>query len=133
LNALLEQEAMTIIFVSLGLGVVGIGFGWFKNKDLLQMHRWVMTSVIILNLLAIYIVMFPSLLTFYYDPMMDKNSPFATLQVIHSLIGLPTVAFALIFASNHLPKPTKRWMHITALFWLTSITLGAIVYFTMPN
>jgi uncharacterized membrane protein YozB (DUF420 family) len=40
---------------------------------------------------------------------------------------------ALIFAFNDLPKNAKKWMVATAILWLLSIALGAIVYFTMPS
>ncbi len=43
------------------------------------------------------------------------------------------MALTLIFAFNDMPKNTKKWMVITAILWLTSIALGAVVYFTMPN
>ena len=134
MNALLEQEALTLVFVSLGGGIIGIGFGWNKTKDFLKMHRFVMTSVIIMNIMSIFVVMFPSLISFYSDPVIPSMySSFSNLQIIHSIVGIPTMTLGLSYAFNRLPKSTKMWMRVTTIIWLTSIILGAIVYFTIPN
>jgi uncharacterized membrane protein YozB (DUF420 family) len=130
---LLEQESLMLIFVALGLGIVGMAYGKIKNKDSFQMHRWIMTGAVALNLIAILVVMLPSLVFFYIDPNVTATSPFSILQIIHSAVGFPAFTLALIFAFNDLPKNTKKWMIITAVLWLTSIALGAVVYFTMPN
>ncbi|MGD0644755.1 MAG: DUF420 domain-containing protein [Candidatus Bathyarchaeia archaeon] len=131
--ALLQQESLTLVFVALGLGIIGMAFGKIKNKDSLQLHRWIMTGAVALNLISIFVVMFPSLVIFYINPSVNTSSSFSILQVIHSVVGFPAVTMALIFAFNDLPKNTKKWMVATAILWVTSIALGAIVYFTMPN
>ena len=131
---LLEQESLMLIFVALGLGIVGMAFGRIKNnKDSLQMHRWIMTGAVGLNLVAIIVVMLPSLVIYYINPTVTATSTFSILQMVHSAVGFPAFTMALIFAFNDLPKNTKKWMSITAILWLASIALGAVVYFTMPN
>ena len=130
---LLAQESIILIFVALGLGVIGFAFGKIKSKDSLQLHRWIMTGAVGLTLIATLVVMLPSLIFFYINPNMNVTSAFSILQIFHSIIGVPAMALSLIFAFNDLPKNTKKWMLITAIFWLTSIALGAVVYFTMPN
>jgi len=133
ISPLLEQESMTMVFVALGLGIVGMGFGRIKNKDSVQLHRWIMTGAVALNLIAIFIVMFPSLYIYYTTSGVDALSSFSILQMIHGVIGFPATTMALIFAFNDIPKQTGKWMIITAVLWVTSIALGAIVYFTMPS
>lgn len=133
ISPLLEQESMTIIFVALGLGIVGMGFGKIKSKDSLRLHRWIMTGAVVLNLIAIFIVMFPSLYIYYITAGVDMFSSFSILQMVHGIIGFPAVTMALIFSFNDLPKQTRKWMIATAVLWVTSIALGAIVYFTMPS
>ena len=130
---LLQQESLTLVFVALGLGIIGMAFGRIRNKDSLQLHRWIMTGAVALNLIAIFVVMFPSLVFFYIDPSVDVSSSFSILQIVHGIIGFPAVTMALIFAFDYLPTKTKKWMTATAILWLISIALGAIVYFTMPN
>jgi uncharacterized membrane protein YozB (DUF420 family) len=132
-NALLEQESLTIIFVALGLGIVGMAYGRIKGKESLQLHRWIMTGAVVLNFVAIFIVMFPSLFNFYTNPEMDMLSSFSFLQIIHGIVAFPAINMALIFALRDLPTQTRKWMRTTAILWVTSIALGAIVYFTMPN
>jgi uncharacterized membrane protein YozB (DUF420 family) len=132
-NALLEQESLTLIFVALGLGIIGMVYGRIKSKETLHMHRWIMTGAVVLNVIGILVVMLPSLFNFYTNPAMDTLSPFSFLQIIHAIIAFPAINLAVIFAFNDLPKPTKKWMRITAVLWVTSIAMGAIIYFTMPN
>lgn len=124
---------MTLVFVALGIGIIGMAIARIRNRDSIQLHRWTMTGAIVLNLIAIGVVMLPSLFIFYLSPNLEMASSFSILQLIHAIAGIPAITFALIFALNDLPKPTKKWMRITASLWLTSIALGAIVYFTMPN
>jgi len=133
MNALLQQESLTLVFVALGIGIIGMAFGRLKGRDTLQLHRWIMTAAMSLSLVSIFIVMFPSFYVFYIDPSMNTLSPFSILQIIHGAIGFPAITMGLIFAFNDLPKETKKWMRITAILWVTSIALGAIVYFTMPS
>lgn len=130
---LLAQESLMLVFVALGLGVIGFAFGKIKNKDSFQLHRWIMTGAVGLTLIATFVVMIPSLVFFYINPNMNVTSAFSILQIVHSVIGFPAMALTLIFAFNDLPKNTKKWMVVTAILWLTSIALGAVVYFTMPN
>ena len=130
---LLQQESLTLVFVALGIGIIGMAFGKIRNKDSLQLHRWIMTGAVGLNLIAILVVMFPSLVIFYINPNVNASSSFSILQIIHSVIGFPAFTMAMLFAFNDLPKNTKKWMVATAILWLLSIALGAIVYFTMPS
>jgi uncharacterized membrane protein YozB (DUF420 family) len=130
---LLQQESLMLVFVALGLGIIGMAFGRIRNKDSFQLHRWSMTGAVGLNLIAILVVMFPSLVIFYINPNINVSSSFSILQIVHSIVGFPAVTMALIFAFNDLPKNTKKWMVATSILWLTSIALGAVVYFTMPN
>ena len=130
---LLAQESLMLVFVALGLGIIGFAFGKIKNKDSFQLHRWIMTGAVGLTLIGTLVVMLPSLIFFYINPNMNVTSDFSILQIVHSIIGFPAMALALIFAFNDVPENTKKWMVATAILWLTSITLGAVVYFTMPN
>ena len=133
INSFLEQESLTLIFVALGIGIIGMAYGKIKNKDSLQMHRWIMTGAVTLNLIAIFVVMIPSIFIYFINPSTNVISSFSILQIIHGAIGFPAIALTVTFAFNDLPKKTKKWMIITSILWLSSIVLGAIVYFTMPS
>jgi hypothetical protein len=50
LNPFLVQESLVLMFVALGLAIVGFGYGKLKNKESLYMHRWVMSGAIVLFL-----------------------------------------------------------------------------------
>jgi uncharacterized membrane protein YozB (DUF420 family) len=121
------------MFVALGLAIIGFGYARLKAKEFLQLHRWVMSGAIILTLVSIFFVMFPSLYVYYITPSNIVSSPFSILQIIHSAIGVPPVTLTVMYLFNDLPQPTKKWMKITAILWLVSIALGAAVYYAMPS
>ena len=133
LNSFLVQESIALMFVALGLAIIGLGYARIKNKEFLQLHRWIMSGAIILTLVAIFFVMFPSLYIYYITPNVSVSSPFSILQIIHSVIGVPPSILTVMFLFNDLPQPTKKWMKITAALWIVSIALGAIVYYAMPS
>jgi uncharacterized membrane protein YozB (DUF420 family) len=133
LNSFLVQESISLMFVALGLAILGIGYARLRNKESLQLHRWVMSGAIILTLISIFFVMFPSLIIYYIAPTINLFSSFSILQLVHSAIGVPPVILTVMYLFNDLPQPTKKWMKITAILWLVSIALGAVVYYTMPS
>jgi len=133
MSAALVQESISLMFVALGLAIVGFGFARLKTKESFQMHRWIMSGAIILTIASIVLVMVPSLFLYYSAPENDFLSNFSVLQLAHSLLGIPALALSVTFIFNFLPKPTKRWMRITAALWLTTIVLGAVIYYTMPS
>jgi uncharacterized membrane protein YozB (DUF420 family) len=133
LNSFLVQESLTLMFVALGLAIVGFGCGKLKTKESFYLHRWIMTGATILFLASFLSVMIPSLYLYYAVPNIDLFSGFSVLQIAHSLLGVPTLALSLMFLFNRLPKPIKQWMRITAALWIVGMVLGAIVYYTMPS
>jgi uncharacterized membrane protein YozB (DUF420 family) len=133
INPFLVQESITLMFVALGLAIIGIGYARLKSKEFLQLHRWVMSGAIILTLVSIFFVMFPSLYIYYITPSNNASSAFSIIQIIHSALGVPPVTLTVMYLFNDLPQPTKKWMKITAFLWIISIVLGAVVYYSMPS
>ncbi len=133
MNSFLVQESIALMFVALGLAILGIGYGRLKTKEALQLHRWVMSGAVILNLISISFVMVPSLFLYLININNNLLSGFSILQIIHSVEGIPAVMLSVMYLFNDLPQPTKKWMRITAILWITSIALGALVYYTMPS
>ncbi len=133
LNSFLVQESIALMFVALGLAILGFAYGRLKTRESLLLHRWVMGGAIILNLISIFFVMFPSAAIYYIDPGNSLFSGFSILQIVHSVEGIPAVILSVMYLFNDLPQPTKKWMRITAVLWVTSIVLGAVVYYTMPS
>ena len=133
MNNFLVQESIAIMFVALGLTILGIGYARIKTKESFQMHRWVMSGAVVLTVVAIFFVMFPSLFIYYTTLSNNALSGFSILQLVHSAEGVPAVILSVMYLFNDLPKPTKKWMKITAVLWIVSIVLGAAVYYTMPS
>ncbi len=133
LHSFLVQESISLMFVALGLAILGFAYGRLKSKESLQLHRWVMSGAVILSLVSIFFVMFPSAAIYYTDSSNSLFSGFSILQIVHSVEGIPAVILSVMYLFNDLPQPTRKWMRITAVLWVTSIVLGAVVYYTMPS
>ncbi len=133
LNPFLVQESISLMFVALGLAIIGIGYARIKTKEFFQLHRWIMSGATVLTLISIFFVMVPSLFIYYDNLSNSLFSSFSILQIAHSVIGLPPMALTIMYLFNDLPKPTKKWMRITVVLWIVSIALGAVVYYTMPS
>ena len=133
MNSFLVQESISLMFVALGLAILGIGYARIKTKESLQLHRWVMSGAVVLTIVAIFFVMFPSLFIYYTTMSNSVLSGFSILQIAHSAEGVPAVILSVMYLFNDLPQPTKKWMKITAVLWIVSIVLGAVVYYTMPS
>ena len=133
LNAYLQQESLTMMLVALGLVIIAIGYARLRSKEGLQLHRWIMSGAVFLNLISIFVVMLPSLFIYYIDPNYSVSSPFSILQIVHMAIGFPAVVLSVMYVFNDFPQPTKKWMLATAVLWFFSVALGAVVYYTMPS
>ena len=133
MNSFLVQESISLMFVALGLSIIGIGYARLKSKEALQMHRWIMGGAIVLSLISMFFVMIPSLFLYYINPVDSFFSGFSILQIVHSVEGVPAIVLSVMYLFNDLPQPTKKWMRITAVLWLIGIALGAVVYYTMPS
>lgn len=132
MNNFLVNESIAIMMVALGLAVLGFGYARLGTDEGLKLHRWTMSSAIILTFISTGFIMIPSLYL-YYAAGADLFSNFSVLQIVHSVEGIPTVALSVMFLFNKLPEPTAKWMKITAVFWLVGIALGAAVYYAMPS
>jgi uncharacterized membrane protein YozB (DUF420 family) len=133
LNSFLVQESISLMFVALGLAIIGVGYARLKSKESLQLHRWIMGGATVLTLVSIFFVMIPSIYIYYIAPTVSFFSSFSILQIIHSAVGVPPVILTVMYLFKDLPQPTKKWMRITVFLWFVSIALGAIVYYTMPS
>ena len=133
LNSFLVTESITLMFVALGLSIVGFAYAKLKTPESLKLHRYIMSGAIILTFISMFAVMIPSLYFYYALPQGSLTSGFSILQIIHSIESIPTAALSVMFLANRLPQPTGRWMRIMAGLWLVSIALGAVVFYTMPS
>ena len=131
MNSYLTTISISLMMVALGIAVCGIGFARLKTPESFKVHRWMMSAAVILSLISTFFVMFPSLYI-YYTGGYSVTSGFSILQIIHSVEGFPAAVLSVMYLFNDLPQPTGKWMRITAVLWIVSIALGAVVYYTMP-
>jgi uncharacterized membrane protein YozB (DUF420 family) len=128
----LSQFTLTLMLVALGVLLVGISFGLVaKSKESLLQHRWSMTAVVVLSLLAIFFVMLPSAVRFYIDPDVEFFSTLSIMTIIHGVIGVPAVVIGVIYVFGDLPVKVKSWMRWAAAFWVVSLALGVLVFLEM--
>ncbi len=131
MNNYLTTISISLMLVALGIAISGIGFARLRTMEGQKVHRWMMSGGVILSLISISLVMFPSLFMYYLGGY-SITSGFSILQIIHSVEGAPAVALSLMYLFNDLPTHTRKWMRITAVLWITSVALGVAVYWTMP-
>ena len=128
----LSQFTLTLMFVVLGILLIGISFGFVaKNKESLLQHRWSMTVAIALALIAISFVMVPSFVRFYIDPDVEFYSTLSAMTIIHGIIGVPAVVIGVIYALGDLPQKIKSWMRWAAILWAISLILGVALFLEM--
>jgi uncharacterized membrane protein YozB (DUF420 family) len=128
----LSQFALTLMFVVLGILLIGISFGFItKSKESLLQHRWSMTVAIVLALLAIFFVMLPAFVRFYIDPDVEFFSTISVLTIIHGIVGVPAIVIGVIYALGDLPIKVRSWMRWAAAFWIISLAIGVVVFLEM--
>jgi hypothetical protein len=127
-----SQAALTLMLVVLGIVLMGIGFGRLsKTKPNLLQHRWLLTVSVALTLGVIFLVMVPSLFSFYIDPDLQFLSALSITTLIHAAVGLPAVVTALIYVFGDLPANVKKWMRINAVLWIAALALGVVLFLQM--
>jgi len=130
----LSQTVLTLIFVVLGIILIGIGFGYTnKNKESLQQHRWMLTTALILTIIPVLLVMIPTMYRFYVDPDVMVFSSMSITQVIHAAFSIPALATAIMFASGKLPVNVKKSMRWAAFVWVASMVLGVLLFLQMMD
>ena len=127
-----SQTALTIMFVVLGIALIGIGFGRLsKTKPGILQHRWLLTVSVALTLGVIFLVMLPSAFSFYIAPDLQFISALSITTLVHAAIGLPAVVTALIYVFGDLPVGVKKWMRIAATLWVAALALGVVLFLQM--
>ncbi len=131
-SPVVSQTALTVMFVVLGIILVGMGFGYVsKTKENLLQHRWMLTTAIALALGVIFLVMVPTLVRFYGDHDVEWFSSLSVMTAVHSFVAAPAIITAIYYVFGIVPKNSKKWMRWTAALWLVSIALGTILFLQM--
>jgi uncharacterized membrane protein YozB (DUF420 family) len=129
-----SQTVLTLMFVVLGILIVGIGFGYIgKNKETLLQHRWTLTAALILTLAPTLLVMVPTMYRFYIDPDVMIFSGISITQLAHAAVSIPALATAIIYAFGRLPGNVKKGMRWTAILWVASIVIGVLLFLQMMD
>jgi uncharacterized membrane protein YozB (DUF420 family) len=130
-----SQTVLSVMFVTLGVVLVGIGFGYLtKSKESLLEHRWVLSTAVVVGLVAIFFGMFPAFINYYGDPDVEFFSALSGVTLIHAIIGAPAIITATYYAFGILPKDNlKKWMRWTAGLWLASIAIGFFLFLQMQG
>ncbi len=128
-----SQTVMSAMFVSLGIFLVGVGFGYLtKSREGLLQHRWVLSSAAALTLGAIFFGMLPSLVRYYGDTDVEFFSSLSGVTILHAVVGAPAIIIATYYAFGILPKSNlKKWMRSTAALWIASLAIGIFLFLQM--
>ena len=130
-----SQTVMSVMFVSLGIFLIGVGFGYLaKSKENLLQHRWILSAAFAVTLGAVIFGMLPSLIRYYGDTDIEFFSTLSGVTILHAIIGAPAIILATYFAFGVLPKKNlKKWMRVAAVFWGASLIIGLVLFLQMFN
>jgi uncharacterized membrane protein YozB (DUF420 family) len=128
-----SQTVLSAMFVSLGIFLVGLGFGYLtKNKESLLQHRWVLSSAVALTLCAVFFGMLPSFIRYYGDTDVEFFSSLSAVTILHAVVATPAIIMATYYAFGILPKKNlKKWMRWTAALWIASFAIGIFLFLQM--
>ncbi len=133
-SPVVSQTVLTLMFVVLGVILVGIGFGYAsKSKESIMQHRWTLTTALILTLFPLLFVMVPTMYRFYVDPDVMVFSSISLTQIVHTAVAVPALASAIMFATGRLPASVKKSMRWAAVFWVASLVLGVLLFLQMMD
>ena len=132
-SPIVSQTVMSAMFVSLGIFLVGMGFGYVtKNKEGLLQHRWILSSAVALTLCAIFFGMLPSLVRYYGDTDVEFYSALSAVTILHAFVSAPAIILAVYYVFGVLPhKNLKKWMRLTAALWIASFAIGVVLFLQM--
>lgn len=131
-SPVVSQTSLTVMFVVLGITLVGMGFGYVsKTKENLLQHRWTLTTAVALALAVIFLVMLPTLVRFYGDQDVEWFSSLSLMTAIHSFVAAPAIITAVYYVFGIIPKNSKKWMRWTAALLIASIALGTLLFLQM--
>jgi uncharacterized membrane protein YozB (DUF420 family) len=129
-----SQTVMTLMFVVLGILLVGIGFGYVgKSKEALLQHRWTLTAVLILTLAPTLLVMVPTMYRFYTDPDVMVFSSISITQIVHTAVAVPALGLGILYAFGRLPGNVKMGMRWTAALWIVTLVVGVVMFLQMMD
>jgi MFS family permease len=131
-SPVLSQTVLTLMFVVLGITLVGMGFGYLtKTKENLRQHRWMLTAAVALTLAAIFLVMLPSFVRYYGDSDVEFFSSLSAVTLLHAFVGAPAIITAVYYVFGVVPKNRKKWMRLTAGLWIASVAIGTFLFLQM--
>jgi uncharacterized membrane protein YozB (DUF420 family) len=127
-----SQTVMTLMFVVLGVLLVGIGFGYVgKSKEVLLQHRWTLTAVLVLTLAPTLLVMIPTMYRFYTDPDVMVFSSMSITQIVHTAVAVPALGAGIMYAFGRMPGNIKMGMRWTAALWMATLIVGVVLFLQM--
>jgi hypothetical protein len=133
-SPVVSQTVLTLMFVILGVMLVGFGFAHAaKKREGLLKHRCTVTTAIILTAIPVVVVMLPTMYRFYSDSDVMVFSATSVLQLIHGAISIPALATGIVYAFGKLPQNVKMGMRWAAGLWIASIILGVVLFLQMMN
>ena len=140
-NASLLADLTLLAYILILLPLMAVGFFYARRKWFEPHHKYVMTSITLLNWLLILFVMASSFAT-SVAPNIPKNlnQLFVLFPAIHIVTGglaqlIATYLVIRMWFENQLPdglkvKNIKLYMRTTLFLWVVTALLGITIYIT---
>ena len=138
MNFYLFLGTVSLAFQLAVLALLIRGFG-FKQNLKFRTHGLTMFTALVVHLITVVVVMVPSFVVGLVPKIIEKPiSLVALFSIFMAVAGTATVVLAIwivgvwrLRASTTFCSPKKKFMRITFILWLVSLSLGIILYFIL--
>jgi uncharacterized membrane protein YozB (DUF420 family) len=131
-------EADFNLMVQLAMGTALIAGVWLARKKRYRAHGVCQSTVLLLNLIMIAWLMWPSFHQQVQPRFSRIHSSYYAVPAFHALVGMAAELLGLyiviVATTNILPiwlrfKNWKRWMRTGFVLWLIVLATGAMTYY----
>jgi uncharacterized membrane protein YozB (DUF420 family) len=140
-DARLLQDITLLIYIFLLIPSMLVGFSFARRHLFVPHHKYVMTSITLINwALIIYLMLTSYRLGVAPNVPQGLNEIVYLLPTVHLITGglaqlIATVLVIRMWFENSLPRalrfePIKPWMRLTLALWLITAILGIAIYVT---
>jgi len=126
---------VSLVFQLAVIALILVGFE-LKRKTKFRLHGFTMLSALAVHLVIIFVVMVPSFVLGAIPLILENPvSEIGLLIPVHVAAGLVTAALGVwimfgwrLRKSTEFCAPRRRFMRVTFIAWLVSLSFGVLVY-----
>jgi hypothetical protein len=134
MNVYFFVSTVSLIVQVVVFALLMIGYS-FKLRLKYRFHGFTMFSAVVLHLVMIGVVMVPAFVAIILE---QPSNLIVSFSPIHAVAGLTTAVLGIwivgtwrLRQSTNFCAPKKKYMLFTFILWLSTLSLGIILYFVL--